>query len=111
MTVYLVCGGRDFTDLSAIYDALSTRPVTAIVHGGAKGADSIAGAWARSNGIAEIVVNPQWEFYSKVAGSVRNGWMLEFVRVDAVLAFKGGHGTEDMLKQARVAGIPITKIQ
>ena len=111
MTVYLVCGGRDFSDVSRVCDELSARSVTAVVHGGAKGADSIAGDWARENGIAEVVVNPQWAFYNKAAGSVRNGWMLEFVRVDEVLAFKGGNGTADMVKQARIAGVRVTEVK
>lgn len=111
MTVYLVCGGRDFSDVSAIRDALNSRSVTAIVHGGAKGADSLAGSWAQDHGIAEIVINPQWRFYGKSAGAIRNGWMLEFVRVDEVLAFKGSTGTANMVRQARVAGIPVTAIR
>ncbi len=107
---YLVCGGRDFADRVPLEHELYKRPVGAIVHGGARGADRMAGDWARKNGIPEIRIDANWDFYAKKAGPIRNGWMLEFVRVDVVLAFPGGSGTANMVAKARKAGIPVKEI-
>lgn len=107
---YLVCGGRDFADRVPLEYELYKRPVGAIVHGGARGADRMAGDWARENGIPEIRVDANWTFHKKAAGPIRNGWMLEFVRVDVVLAFPGGSGTANMVAKAREAGIPVKEI-
>lgn len=107
MTVWLVCGGRDFDDSDWIDKELSARNVTAIVHGSYRGADDLAGQWARSKGIPEIPVPANWHHYKKKAGPIRNGWMIKFTRAEAVLAFPGGSGTENMIEQATEAGIPV----
>ena len=80
MTCYLVCGGRDFSDYDRLAKALADRPVTAIVHGNARGADKMAGAWARAHGIPEIKIDPNWDYYGKAAGMKRNSWMLEYTK-------------------------------
>ncbi len=110
MTVYLVCGGRKFANKGQLYEELDDRPVSAIVHGDAKGADRLAGQWASERGIPEILVPANWIYHHKGAGPIRNGWMLKFVRVDVVLAFPGGTGTANMVSQARAAGIPVKEI-
>ena len=56
----LVTGARAWKDKQLLRDALDlvhvhTTWVTSIVHGGAKGADSMAGAWARSRDVPEWV--------------------------------------------------------
>eukprot|EP01037_Dinobryon_pediforme_P021008 gene21008-21762_t len=43
----LVCGGRDYTDYLALVSVLDEhRPITCIIHGGADGADKLAGLYA-----------------------------------------------------------------
>ena len=111
MTVYLVCGGRDFHDLEFMDRELSDRTVTAIVHGDAKGADKLAGQWAAERGIPEIVVPANWTYHKRSAGPIRNCWMLKFVKVDVVLAFPGGRGTANMMTQAKKAGIPVKEMK
>ena len=111
MTVYLVCGGRDFQDAELLHGILDDRPVTAIVQGGARGADSLASRWAKRNGIPDIKVDANWDFYGKKAGGLRNGWMLNFIKVDIVLAFPGGTGTANMVKRAEAANIPVREIK
>ena len=111
MTVYAVCGGRKFGDRTLLFRELGTRrDVTAIVHGKARGADTLAGIWAWKHGIPVITVEAQWDFYNKNAGHRRNGWILDFVKVDVLLAFPGGAGTADMIRQARMREIPIEKV-
>jgi ABC-type Fe3+-hydroxamate transport system substrate-binding protein len=46
--------------------------------------------------------------YGPSAGPIRNGRMLEY-KPDLVIAFPGGRGTANMVKQARKAGIAVVE--
>lgn len=75
-----------------------------VVQGGAKGADALAKAWAVTCGVPMIEVPANWGFYDLGAGTLRNGWMLEFVKVELVIAFPGGRGTDNMVSLAKRQG-------
>lgn len=51
----IVCGGRDYVDQAAAFNALDRahqhRRIDLVIHGAARGADTLAGAWAASRGI------------------------------------------------------------
>ena len=109
----LVCGGSEFGDwtlLRGTLDEVQPR-ITLVISGGARGADSFAIQWARQRGIACAVFMANWDHYGRAAGPVRNGWMVEFGKPDLVIAFPGGLGTANMIKQARQAGIPVKEIE
>lgn len=97
MNVFLVCGGRDFRNRQLLFDTLDSKEVSCIVHGGAEGADSLAGEWAVSRKVPEIVIMAQWKGYGNSAGVIRNQWMLKFTKVTHVIAFPGGRGTANMI--------------
>jgi len=103
----LVCGGRGYRDSKTAWSVLGSMDVELVIHGGASGADAIAGEWARFAGVPCLVFPASWLFYGKRAGPVRNAWMLKYGRPDLVLAFPGGPGTENMIQQAKAAGIPV----
>lgn len=114
----LVCGGRNFEDaallertLNEIHDATAIK---AVIHGGARGADSLAGAWARtrvaSGPVEEIACPANWRRHGNAAGPIRNQHMLAAMRPHLVIAFAGGRGTADMVKRARAAGIEVREI-
>jgi len=86
------------------------RGLKAIVHGGARGADKMAGKFARQYGIPEVIVPAQWDHYGKSAGPVRNKWMVDIIQVDEVLAFPGGSGTAHMVELAKRLGIKVTEV-
>lgn len=44
--------------------------------------------------------------YDLLAGFRRNQRMLDESKPDVVVAFRGGDGTEDMVKRAVAAGVP-----
>lgn len=44
------------------------------------------------------------------AGPIRNQHMLDIGKPDVVLAFPGGRGTEDMIRRAEKAGVPVKRI-
>ncbi len=105
----IVCGGRDYADRDAIEAELRSLPPDAvIVHGGAQGADNLAGAVARSLGLRAEVHPAEWGRYGKAAGPRRNAEMLA-AGADLVLAFPGGKGTADMVAKARAAGVPLRR--
>jgi hypothetical protein len=111
----LVCGGRDFTDFEWMNFKLSqwidfqpkevVYPLT-IIHGGARGADSLAGYWAKKFGYACEEYPADWNRYGKRAGPIRNAQMIREGKPDVVIAFPGGAGTMNMISQAVRAGIP-----
>jgi hypothetical protein len=108
----LVCGGRDFSDaalLERTLDAIhSETPVTVLVHGAARGADTLAAQWAKSRGVEALAFPADWERDGKAAGHLRNARMLEEGRPDAILVFPGGRGTADMVARSRRAGLPVS---
>lgn len=107
----LICGGRDFDDAAfaaRILDAVHRKHVVKLViHGAARGADTLGGRWAQYNGIEVEKYPAQWGAHGKAAGPLRNAQMLESGRPDAVVAFPGGSGTADMVRRAKAAGVPV----
>jgi len=100
-----VVGSRTFSDyeeLKIILDEIKNFfHFDTIVHGGAKGADSLAKRYAKERHLTEIVHYPEWEKYGKAAGFIRN----EFIWKDAHLgvAFWDGQskGTAHSFKIAK----------
>jgi hypothetical protein len=111
----IACGGRDFDDCVTIRRALFALhegprgPITLLIHGNARGADTEAGRWARDFNIPCGAVPAEWAKYGKRAGPIRNKAMLG-QHIDLVLAFPGGSGTADMKRQARRAGVEVIEV-
>ena len=111
----LVCGGRNFTDQALLNktldDAHLAGPITTLIHGTARGADSLADEWAASHGVVVAPYAPDWGRFGSAAGPMRNRRMLEQGRPQLVIAFPGNRGTRDMIKQAQQAGVPVLEIK
>ena len=107
----LVCGGRDYSDSRAVYRALdrirAERGIAVLIHGAARGADSIAARWAEQENVATLAFPADWEQHGRAAGPKRNQQMLDEGRPDGVVAFPGGVGTADMVRRAQAAGIGV----
>jgi hypothetical protein len=109
----LITGSRTWTNHEVIHRALQDawlahgRPYgTVVVHGGARGADYLAGTIAKRMGFGVELHKAQWEF-GKVAGFLRNQEMVD-AGADVCLAFirnesKGATMCADLAKKA---GIP-----
>lgn len=114
----LVCGSRTWTDREALRAWLDKTdaamgPIEVVIHGAARGADSMAGEWARDRGKHEIACPADWRRHGKAAGPIRNREMLEH-QLDLVIAFRvvgQSRGTDDMLRAARKAGIQTATVQ
>jgi hypothetical protein len=108
----LVCGGRDFNDQYLLYSVLGTlhdgKPkIAELIHGAARGADQMAGAWAIQNRVPVRAFPADWDKHGRAAGPIRNEQMLREGKPDLVLAFPGGRGTAHMCRIAAEAGVPV----
>lgn len=116
----LITGSRNWEDREAIRQALIKAGQAAgvhpqavtVVHGGARGADRIAGELAREFGCSVEVHRADWERYGKRAGFVRNAAMVN-AGADVCLAFPLGEsrGTRHCMREAEKAGIEISEWQ
>jgi hypothetical protein len=110
----LVTGGRDFADRELLFGALdrihAEKVFAVLVHGGAKGADRLAGEWGVARGVAVEAQPADWKQYGRAAGVIRNSTMLK-EKPDLVIAFPGGKGTADMVKKAKQAGIEVVVVE
>lgn len=115
----LVCGGREFDDWRMLNDTLNDlvyelpedhKPIC-IIQGGANGADFLAKVWAKFRLIAFEEYKANWAVYGPKAGFLRNKQMLDEGKPNLVIAFPGGRGTANMVKQAREAGVEVREIK
>lgn len=104
----LVCGGRNYANQEAVWAALDALqpPPTAVLTGGAPGADSLAARWAHARDIRCIPVYAQWRNHGRAAGPIRNRKLIS-MHPALILAFPGGSGTRNMVRQAEAAGLRV----
>ena len=107
----LVCGGREFTDRDFVFATLdrvdARRQVFLLIHGAARGADTLAEEWAKARGVSYAPNPARWAELGRRAGPIRNQEMLDLWAPDGVVAFPGGAGTADMVARARAAGVTV----
>jgi hypothetical protein len=116
----LACGSRDYRDRSVIYLALAAQqwkwieereveqePIL-VIHGGARGADTLAGQCAAELGYEVKAFPADWDQYGKRAGILRNLQMLD-EQPDLVLAFGEGRGTNHTVAEAKRRNIPVLR--
>lgn len=110
----LITGSRDWDVPSVMAQALlsaippRTALSTVVVHGGAKGADTLAGVMARVLS-AQVEVHPaDWTQHGKAAGPIRNKHMVS-LGADLCLAFikNDSRGATHCAELAEKAGIPV----
>jgi hypothetical protein len=109
--IIAVTGGRYFSDVAMVDRNLRKwinpgDSTSLIIHGGARGADTLAGNWGKQSGVHIAVVNALWDWYGKAAGHMRNDAMT-LLRPELLLAFPGGRGTADMVTAARRHNISV----
>lgn len=106
----LVCGGRDFNNMTCITTALNHFKPTEVIHGGCRGVDTLAGEWAKRNGIPVREFKADWDKFGRAAGPIRNQQMLDEAKPDLVVMFPGGIGTRNMANLARNAGVEVQEV-
>lgn len=107
MPAVVVTGGRDFADYAFLAATLDSVPLGSLAHGGALGADFLAGRWALHNSVPVTVYEADWGVLGLRAGPARNEAMLDGFRPALVVAFAGGRGTAHCVRAARQRKIPV----
>lgn len=108
----IICGGRYYKDEDFMRQVLTElgSEGTVIVHGGAAGADEMAGRLGLALGF-DIEVHPaEWNKFGKTAGFVRNQEMAD-AGADLCIKFPGGRGTDHMVVVAMKAGIRVQVVR
>lgn len=109
----LVCGGRDFNDRASLAGwmnevcAGTSLELVTVIHGAARGADSLAGVIAKDAYVRVEEYPADWDQHGKAAVPIRNQRMLDEGKPDLVLAAPGGRGTADMVRRAKAAGVRV----
>lgn len=107
----LVCGGRNFHDAEFMDEVLNnlyyTHGIDLVISGMARGADTLAVKWAEDMDVQTAKYPADWAKHGNAAGPIRNRKMLDHGKPDLVVAFPGGVGTADMIRQAKRAGVKV----
>ena len=107
----IVCGGRDYADRGHLFSILDRARVKIglahVIEGGARGADIMSREWAQARGVPFETFAADWPAHGKAAGPMRNKRMLDEGKPDYVIAFAGGAGTANMMRQAEEAGVKV----
>ena len=111
----MVTGGRYFNDyafikenLTAFFKSHQDSSGYVLVHGGCRGCDRLCAQATNELGVKTEEHLADWKRYGRLAGPIRNKEMLES-GIDVVLAFPGGKGTNNAIKQAISMNIPVIK--
>jgi len=119
----LVCGGRTYEDRTRFFSFMdrvletiggtgeTPRRDVVIIHGSARGADALADDYGRERGLRVIRYPADWNTHKKAAGPIRNRLMLTNGQPHVIIAFKGGNGTADMIRQGKRAGVPVYEVK
>ena len=78
-----------------------------IIHGAARGADALADDYAGERKLGVIRYPADWKTHGRGAGPIRNKLMLTDGKPHVIIAFKGGNGTADMIRQGKKAGVQV----
>lgn len=116
----LVCGSRTFRDgdvvKALLWGLVHDNTDVTVIHGCAKGADSLAGFYAQWFGLQVEEYPALWALNGKRAGFIRNRQMLDEGKPDVVYAFVDkplaeSKGTAMMVDLAHGACVPTFVIQ
>jgi hypothetical protein len=108
----VITGGRDFEDRDAVFSALDAvkrihPELKVLIHGDARGADTLAKEWALERGLTPEPYPANWDKFKKAAGFIRNQEMIDRGKPHAAVAFPGESGTSDMVDRINLAKIPL----
>jgi hypothetical protein len=109
----LVCGGRNYINDIKMKEVLDQYllNIDVIIHGGARGADTLAGDWAFLMNVPTEIYYADWNKHGRSAGHIRNAQMLKDGKPDLIIAFPGGKGTEDMVRQALKTTVEVFRVK
>lgn len=107
-----IVGSRNFTDYKLFCKVIdewtkTNGPITKIISGGCRGADTMAERYAKEWNIPAVVFNAEWEEYGKSAGFVRNKKIVEDSTCIIAFPSKNGKGTQNTIELAKERSIDV----
>ena len=93
--------------VAASLEQSSPGALLVIIHGAARGADSLAGQWGKSKGLPVVEIPANWDVYGNAAGSIRNQWMRDICMPTYGVGFPGGRGSANMLAKLLEVKCPV----
>lgn len=127
--VVLVSGSREWMrsdEVALVEQTLDEihhkTPIGCLIHGAARGVDTVAENWARRNQIPYLGVPAPWNELGKAAGMARNDAMINFWQPaimenlgakDLIVAFPrpNSKGTRGMIKLAQKYVVPLKVVE
>lgn len=109
----LVCGSRHFNNYNLLEKELETIPITTVIEGEARGADTLARVYAERHGLDVLPFPADWNKHGRAAGPIRNTQMLVEGKPDLVVAFlaPNSRGTKHMIEIAQKAGVEVKIVE
>ncbi|MDE0454183.1 MAG: DUF2493 domain-containing protein [Gammaproteobacteria bacterium] len=111
-TLIAVAGGKNVTDVDAIFRRLDTARAKysdmVLVHGGGPGVERFAAQWAERHGVHQVVCKPDWDRHGRAAPFRRNDDLLNLLP-KGVIAFPGSGITDNLVDKAVKLGIPVQR--
>ena len=116
-TLIAVAGGKDVTDIDAIFARLDRARAKyrdmVLVHGNGPGVERIAAKWAERHGVHQVVCKPDWNAHGRAAPFRRNDDLLNLLP-KGVIAFPGS-GISDsewagIEKEAKARGMTAAEL-
>lgn len=105
----IIAGSRHITDESLIQKAVDASgfEVSVVVHGAARGVDTLAWDWALNKNLPVMSFPADWYGKGRGAGPIRNTEMANYA--DALIAIWDGksRGTKDMIDKATKKGLKV----
>lgn len=105
-------GGRNYKNKELTFYYLELFDPSDVVVGDCPtGLDSFVDEYCKANHIGFSSYFADWEKYGRAAGPIRNKIMCEENQdANFVLAFPGGKGTENCIKEAKKLGIHVLRV-
>jgi len=108
----IIAGGRDYhfilEDIQFLNNLHNELKFTAIISGGARGADTEGEIWAKENNIPIERYPAQWNHFGRSAGFIRNKLMAK--EGDMLIAFPGSKGTAHMVRIMQEANKNVVEV-
>ena len=103
-------GGRRYTDDIKVYEVLRVLNPDRVMVGDADGLDRLVRTFCKRLQIPYHTFKADWDAHGKAAGPIRNREMLQS-GAQILVAFPGGRGTENCVKQAKELGITVLRVE
>lgn len=110
----IVTGGRKYADSHTVFRVLSLLDIGLLIHGDCSGADALASEYATQHNIPQQPMPAEWIQHGRLdrsQGPKRNIKMLETYPNAVVVAFPGGDGTANCIKEAKKRGHLVLEVK